>query len=335
MGGSTCLHIYPMEHGLGDRLSYDVSGQLVSRGGIAVQDPRVQSVALLAVGQASPELERAWQEDLFLQENPELLQVARLVASLEREFLRGGQLDQVPGVLGVQYGFLDPGSDQFGVVIYASPRIRHERSDLEPIPVGDQKFSVVIRRWYSMPASRPAIGPYGALPTCWARSGKYASGQNVGILTALHTVFHNNFNVVLLAPPGTGKLLDEATGGIDAAFIDVGTSPVLTNAITVQANVTPGMLVQFIDQGNNVHHAKVLTVARADAMSSPYRQCTFMSDNYGRSGDSGALVTERGTGNGMGIYTGVTVDPESGNTVGECQHLGQVAKVLNLDLYES
>jgi hypothetical protein len=65
-----------------------------------VQDPRVQSVALLTVGQASPELESAWQEDPFLQENPQLLQVARLVASLEREFLRVGQLDQVPGVFG-------------------------------------------------------------------------------------------------------------------------------------------------------------------------------------------------------------------------------------------
>ena len=158
----------------------------------------------------------------------------------------------------------------------------------------------------------------------------------MGILTALHPVFHNNFNEVLLAPPGTGKLLDEATGGIDAAFIDVGSSPVLTNAITVQSNVVPGMLVQFIDQANNIKHAKVGTVSRADAMSSPYRQCTFMlSDNYGQSGDSGALVTERGTSNGMGIYTGVTVDPDSGDTVGECQHLGQVAKVLNLELYDS
>ena len=130
--------------------------------GIAMHDPRWDRLLSWLQARRGPELERAWQQDPLLQEDTELLQVARLVASLEREFLRAGQLDQVPGVLGVQYGFMDSSTEEFGVVIYASPRIRHERSSLDSIVVGNQKFSAVIRRWYSIENSRPAIGPYGS-----------------------------------------------------------------------------------------------------------------------------------------------------------------------------
>jgi hypothetical protein len=269
--------------------------------------------------------------DLSNRKIDDLLPIATWTFYLGQEFERSELWRQIPGYLHFKVGYWgdDASGYAFGVIAYTDPRVGTPSSYVAELELDIRSFPVSVRRW-NLDRS---VGPLGGLTTCHAESKRLAQPNNVGFLTADHTVYRNRTGSVLTTN-GVAKLLDVAPNGIDAALVSYpqGTGPTFTAKIQpVRSFLVQSTTVEFNDQNGQSISAKVLAVPPFPPLN-PHWAYIYEIDQPGQPGDSGAYVWDHASGDGCGIYV-ARGGSSTGTAVGYCQHLGQAEHVLSLDLY--
>jgi len=261
--------------------------------------------------------------------------------ALQNEFETQRIAQSIPGVELVTYGFADPEveDDAFGTIIYTAPMTagHQEGAELEierplEIKVGNLRFPVFVRQAEWEFHSGP-VHPANGTTTCWARSNKPAlRRKGIGLLTAKHVVGPRVLGSAVKLTRGIGSLMDVAPEGIDAALIHVprSVSPKEFADLPCQNLIAQWTDVEVYGRESGVIGTKIIEVTPSRGSldhSVPLR--VFLAAS-GQPGDSGSLVINSKA-EGVGIYMGSMISP-TGQQEGFCQHLGQAADVLSLDL---
>jgi len=246
----------------------------------------------------------------------------------------------IPGLEVVSYGLADPDveEDAFGVIVYTAPVTagHQEASELydEPplvVKATNLVFPVFIRQaqWeFHVHPLHPANGT----AACWARSRKPTLKKKLGLLTAKHVVGARVLGNAVQLTEGFGTLADLAPEGIDAALIQVPKArmPDHVDTLSSQNLIAQWTDVEVHGRASGVIRTKVVEVTSSRGSlhySIPLR--IFLA-TPGQPGDSGSLVLND-KGEGIGIYMGSVTSPMN-QQEGFCQHLGQAADALSLDL---
>lgn len=260
--------------------------------------------------------------------------------ALQNAFEEQQIAQSIPGVELVSYGFADPDveDDAFGAIVYTAPVTagHEEAAELrdERVPVlkaANLLFPVFIRQAQWEFHSRP-VHPANGTAACWARSRKPALKKKLGLLTAKHVVGPRVLGNAVLLTQGFGTLADLAPEGIDAALIQVpkSISPHSTSPLPCQNLIAQWTDVEVRGRESGVIRTKVVEVTSSRGSlhySIPLR--IFLA-TPGQPGDSGSLVVNEKR-EGIGIYMGSVTSPTN-QQEGFCQHLGQAADALSLDL---
>lgn len=185
------------------------------------------------------------------------------------------------------------------------------------------------------------VNPQGAATsTCFVKPVKgkrfYGPVWSEGILIARH---------VLGAAPTAGALVNMQTGPalpvvdidskattIDAAVLDagIGSVPASAKQISVYSAVAPGTNVTVYG-ANGLFTADVLRIMDDPNYFGNMVTHRAFLDQYGRHGDSGALVRTTTSQDALGVYIGHTQGPPAEGLV---QLMRQVTKYFEVDLYE-
>ncbi len=105
-----------------------------------------------------------------------------------------------------------------------------------------------------------------------------------------------------------------------------------TTRLSVPKTVAPYTDVEFWGASSGHHVTKVTLVADTrGVVSSSLAPARVILADYGRGGDSGALVTITKRRAAVGIYLGVLTDP-AGRSEGIAQHAGQATKCMGMEL---
>lgn len=244
---------------------------------------------------------------------------------------------EIPGYRHAAFGYLHPSLEVngFGVVIYANP-LPYFEDQVRYVKINHWEFPVFIRRSIRIRHSLPNIHPSGGTAGCWAESKKPGLYVSNGFLTAKH-VFPQGTKAgdKVQLTNGYGEVIDIGPDGIDAALVALD-DPSLYNPgknISTQMFPIPWTLASFNGQITGSVHARITSVSDFRGVihnpSIPLR--VFLSKS-GNPGDSGSTVFGP-MGEGIGIYVGELMDPR-GVIEGYSQHIGQVAGIMNLALYE-
>jgi len=247
----------------------------------------------------------------------------------------------IPGLEKVTYGFGDPDfeEDAFGVIAYraASTAGQDEAADLEEsetsaIRIANLVFPVFIRSavWDFHAVN---VHPANGSTACWAKSQKKPLQRKVGLVTAKHVVGQHVLGNAVPLTKGYGTLIDLAPEGIDAALVQVPRSvfPHKTTPLACETFIAQWTDVQVFGRVSGVFQTKIVEVTSSRGTlhySIPLR--IFLAIP-GQPGDSGSLViSDKGL--GVGIYMGSVTNIGNQQAEGFCQHLGQAADALSLDL---
>lgn len=239
----------------------------------------------------------------------------------------------VPGYRSVAYGFADPEfeKDAFGVLVYAAPMVG-ALDEILSIEVGPYCFPIFVRRSLEILHSPPNVHPLAGTAGCWAMSRRLQTPGNVGFLTAKHVLGSTQIGSPVSTTGGYGTLLDTGPDGIDAALVGSPGASSLGSSIDMIPGIWPWMDVYFDGRQSGRVRTKVVAVSDSRGTSSPYIPQTIYLAKHGQQSDSGALVMSS-DGKGVGLYRGALQDP-SGRNEGFAQHLGQIAGVMSLTLYD-
>lgn len=241
------------------------------------------------------------------------------------------------------------GGFMFGISVLAdlTPE-RLPQALLDVISLGETRFPVIATNTAFEPHNAP---PHVGAPStigssaCWAEyHGNRAVGWTLGVVTARHTVKHLAVGTsVALDPsstytsPSQGWVADHDACSIDAAIIGIDPKNWPT---AVSSLSTGGPYSQPIAPGQNIAingrttHAtgKVVSHHPLPAYWGDMMGQRLVIDAHGVKGDSGALVEESPSGNGVGIYMG-TIDDGAGGKNGLCQDLHQASIYFEMNLH--
>ena len=128
-----------------------------------------------------------------------------------------------------------------------------------------------------------------------------------------------------------GTILDVAPSAIDAIFIEPPNNLIPSNRVPMQC---PQLIAQwtevtFMGAQSNTIKTRIIEVQLGRGSLDVTIPLRFFLAEPGRPGDSGALVSDS-EGKGLGIYMGA-VENLAGHTEGYCQHLLQVASIMNIE----
>jgi hypothetical protein len=172
------------------------------------------------------------------------------------------------------------------------------------------------------------------------RNGAKKKRWQDGILTCRHTL--SNFRlgqaVSLVASAGhsiptSGSLVDIDACTIDAAIVGIPSSswPAGLSPLRIHNPLPPGAKVKF-DGRFNSGSGSILRIFQYSQYAGNLYGQRVITDCKGTNGDSGSLLVESSTGEGVGLYMG-TIPDGGGGTDGIYQDLDQAAKYFELDLY--
>ncbi|MGE3336007.1 MAG: hypothetical protein AB7I36_20395 [Rhodospirillaceae bacterium] len=280
-----------------------------------------------------------------------LRQTFAWMTAMQAAFEADSSYQAFPGFQWATYGFVPvpkelelPGrirsfdSYVFGIAVQIEPDAVGPDVICDSLEVGDEIVPLVVRAVPVEPHS-PHPSPAGT-GACWARSRR--PGMRTprdGVLTVSHAFRVLTRGVrVPMDVGGPWCLSDVGPVGIDAALVGLsGCIPSAAVALSVDAHPVAGADVVFEGRASGPVTARIThTLAHPTffGMSHPMR--VFL-DQHGQYGDSGALVTDTQTRNGVGLYMGKVIVPDGrgGFTPeGICQLLEQVRDGLILDLFE-
>jgi hypothetical protein len=290
-----------------------------------------------------------WQFDGFwerpIEEQKTLYWAMRLLDQARED----GLAQRIRGFRYFSAGFLDdprPAEEAsedptFGLIAVVAPSTSAEtpshdenaESELpRRIPVDRHSFPIRVRHQVDV-LHAPRTQPYGGSATCWAVARASRDRIGPGLLTAKHVVADMVADSVRLSDGTSGRILDLAPDGIDAAIVATGEQPG-NRTLPVQRLVAPWTDVEFSGSVTGLHRTKVKDMTDTRGIfSSPYLPCRVFLGDYGQRGDSGALIRDATTGEAIGIYMGEAQDPV-GTREGIAQHMYQVQLVMDLELCE-
>jgi hypothetical protein len=248
----------------------------------------------------------------------------------------------ISGELELPNGVVHYGGYVFGVALELEATSDNPFQQIESFSVGNATLARVLN-WRSMV---PHIPPHPTYPSagtgaCYAHSKKRAIAPAAdGVLTAAHVVRGVTLGSAVSMSSSSGWAVgDRGSCKIDAALIVLaGCIPAKTTTLGVQYGPLPGMDIWFYgNRTGGIITGKIThTQIHSTYLSDEHPMRVFF-DQHGIAGDSGALVRERATGDGVGIYMGSYPIPPvlGGSPVNEggAQSLSQAKEVLQLDLY--
>lgn len=271
--------------------------------------------------------------------------------ALEQAFFLSGVWREVRGFRFATCGFADPEheKDAFGVLIYAHLPFDALSGPLEvnlpSLEVDGEEFPVLLRYAQEVFHAPPNLHPLYGTSACWARSNKPNIANKQALLTAKHVLQMQPAGAAGLgscvtlqdgagnAMPGT--VLDLAAEGIDAALIEPqgGSShPQPLNPQKKPQLIPQWTDVQFVGARSGLVQTKIVEVQLGRGSMDPGIPLRLFLAKPGQPGDSGALVTDRNSGEGLGIYMGGMLS-FTGHMEGFCQHLAQASHVMNVSLF--
>jgi len=241
-------------------------------------------------------------------------------------------------------GFTDPEieGDAFSVIIYASPTIPFDdkpSSQLSELKVGKEVFPVYIRYSFDVLHGKPDIHPWNGTSACWAEAKKPKISGRVGIITAKHLISPTPIPVTIgnkvpmIHEKGGGEvgtILDIGPEGIDAIMIEPpnGFAPQTRTEMPCPHLIAQWTEVSFKGVQSNTIKTRIVEVQLGRGSLDFTIPLRFFIAEPGKPGDSGSLVLDMQD-NGLGIYMGAVANLV-GHTEGYCQHLQQVAHVMNV-----
>jgi hypothetical protein len=298
-----------------------------------------------ALGAFEPSL----REHVSLQSHTEdEIRVIYWTVAVENAFETAGYARKIPWFKTATYGFADPEAeeDAFGVIAYVALSFHEPRDRKVPdrLEVNGESFPIIFRQaeWHLHSKLLPyfeSVHPADGTSTCWAMSNRLPK-RELAILTAKHVVgkkpVGSSIPLKSSEPSlrGHGTLLDVAPDGIDAAIIGVPRS-------LARLDGGPLEWQKFIAQWTDVEvystsgtfSTKITEVNSGRGTLDSSIPLRIFLATPGQAGDSGALVLDY-AGRGVGLYMGSITTPANVQE-GFCQHLGQAAESLDLDLFAS
>lgn len=248
-------------------------------------------------------------------------------------------------VVGLTWGRDTAGWTRFGITLF----VQGLEAEREPAEVASAwlpgaeyfKFPVVVVPivFEEHQGSVPPPNPRGGLATCWARDG----GRQDGILTAKHNVNGIAQGASVRLGSSNGTLVAKAPGPVDAAFLALGSTRVPSTAQPVSTQVFPAMstAVEVV----TVRGVAYNSIASVDWTYGVFNNANFPIKVYLGSphspGDSGGLVLDAATKEGVALYLGSLNVPTTARqpgagpsgTLGFSQHLHQAEQILGLSLF--
>jgi hypothetical protein len=267
--------------------------------------------------------------------------------AIENAFERSGFAASMPGFQMTTYGFANPEVEQpaFGVIVYTVPSDLEENASVykrprQPQPdthspyaisVGDIRFPIFVRQ-RKLELHSLGVNPRHGTAACWAKSKRPPLASKTAVLTAKHILRQPVLGQTIPFTTGSGRLIDVAPEGVDAALVEVNQMP----ATTTKRLRTRKLVAQWIDVDVHTQHSvfrtKVVEVNSSRGSLHYSLPLRIFLAHPANSGDSGSLVTTPG-GVGIGMYMGSVTNPATGASEGFCQHLAQAASALQVDLW--
>lgn len=264
------------------------------------------------------------------------------------------RLDRVyPGFQYTTYGFVPVSSGAellgkirtvedyvFGIAVELEPTGDTPSQSFDQVIEGDLIIPCVFNhRRIELDVANP-IAPNGT-GACWARSNKPSiTPASDGVLTAEHVVAGMPLtSSVAMSGSGSWYLGDRGSCKIDAALIvQAGCIPSSAARLGVEYNPLDNTNVEILGAatGKAINARITHTVIHPTYMSARHPMRVFL-DSCGIPGDSGALVMDQATRQGIGIYMGRDPVPPSLGAPpvyeGVAQALSQAKHTLQVDLF--
>ncbi len=176
--------------------------------------------------------------------------------------------------------------------------------------------------------------PVNATAGCWAESGNSLSHGQEGILTAKHAVKGLARGATVALDDGSnGTLTDFGRGQVDAALVFVAAGlPSTRTRINVLINPVDGDTAHFDGVKTQGVSGQITKSFYFPDNSDSYDSMRVYLDVHGQQGDSGALVYDSASGDGVALYTSEFAT--GGKILGRCQYLKQATDLLDLTLYQ-
>lgn len=256
---------------------------------------------------------------------------------MQSEFEEEEIARHIRGFWFASYGFTYPsaGGRRLGIIVYG----RGHADWTVPIEIQGEEFPVEFRGRTRYVPERLAAQPVGGTTTCWARSDRIESDE-WGILTAAHVASRDLSEVRIgdWVPMRGGPpwmIVDLGPPLIDAMLLlpqaETAHEPHgAPGTFRVENLIAPWSDVRVVGGVSGAIETKVTHVTDTRGSLDPYLPIRMFLAEALRPGDSGALVTCRDA--GVGIYTASMRD-HAGRSEGVCQHLGQVADCMRLELH--
>jgi hypothetical protein len=234
----------------------------------------------------------------------------------------------------------------FGVTVWT---LGEAPSEPQPIRVGDEVLPVtyVQRSPQQAQHSYASDHPCRGTTTCVAQWADDAGQICRGLVTAGHVAQGLTVgDPVDLAQSlyqcnATGTLTHFGLPRVDACVIGPSAQDqqqwLVAGRLHVSRVVAPGTVTTMRGQAGGVTNGVVAQLSNPGlSVDHNYRAVEFLVllDKPGRPGDSGALVRDRGSDSGLGLYLGDARDVTGALSLGRCQLMRQVELVLNVDLFE-
>ena len=253
-----------------------------------------------------------------------------------------------PGFEGASYGFIPVGENTvipngiassngyvFGAAIKILPR-GEAAQFVEIVEYGNLQFAVVFNAMRSILHVANPTYPTGT-GACWAKSLRSAiKPASDGVLTAAHNVKGVHLTgSVSMSDPGSWYLGDRRTCKIDAALVvKAGCIPGSASRLTVRDYplATQSFTFTGVGSGGTITGKIQHSVPNPTSFNEAHPLRLYL-ETFGVHGDSGALVTDSSSGEGLGIYIGSLANPGSGVVSGIAQLLSQAEHALNIECY--
>lgn len=296
--------------------------------------PEAEPEWWLPAGVGGPDVERRLGEiDEFQR------RVFRWLTVLQASFESEDEMRSVAGFQGATYGYI-PVADDIAVperVNRVGGYVFGTAIELEPIKEGPAQAvdQISVR---GMPVARVfnyrELVEHVANPTmplatgaCWARTKKPGVSPAVeGVVTAGHVVKGVALRgAVSMSGAGAWNLGDRGSCKIDAALIvQAGCIPSGAARLRVQRQPVAAAVVDFTGVTSGPRSGRLTHVLAHPSYFGERHPMRVFFDTHGSGGDSGALVTERVSGDGVGIYMGRAPIPHSSGAGVTMEGVGQL-----------
>ena len=175
--------------------------------------------------------------------------------------------------------------------------------------------------------------------TCWVKNNT-PGGWSEGILTCRHgfTSLKKGVNITLTpskshSTPTLATLEDFDNCTIDGAVLSIKSHdwPPAASSLSCQPATAPGQAIKFETTSGTVLGYVLRTYQMPNYVGNLFGQ-RIITDQHGGHGDSGTLLCDSKTSEGVGVYMG-SIKDGSGGKEGIFQALSQVTNYFNLSLY--